>query len=654
MSPSTVSFDVFDTLLTRIWAEPRDLFARLGEILISTGSSKLDPLSFASERVDSEARARSRIPSREVTLDLIYEELGERMKWTQAERSRAMAAEIDLESEGIRVVARASARLEDARSKAGRIIFLSDMYLPSALIRRWLESANLCREGDLVLVSGEAGAGKGTGALFRNAAEVTSGKFNEWTHVGDNRVSDFDVPGNLGINSIVDQSVHLLPRERMLRGEAQIADPWRSRLAGAARLARMGIPRDLLTERDQVLWSIGTSVSGPLFWAYTDWCLREAEKRGIEDLYFLSRGGQIFFRIANAIQARRTVRLRLHYLYSSRLAFSGIADAHDRNFLHKLVSAPLPFHSFQQALTNAGIQDATDLSPPGINRDEWGRNLTRDEREAVANYLLSPAILPRIRSALEERGRLGGAFLKQIGLTSCSRIGLVDTGWMGTIQRNVEFLIKAGGGKTTVTGFYIGLSTMRDISCAGEMLAYSNIFAPLPLRRETTHLIMLELMASGTHGPLLRFAESGGKIVPVLGSASEESIADARLFQEAAVEFVNRIYDTKQPVDFPEREIAQAVIGAYREFFRRPSLQEALAFGRTPHSNQMLEESYTQLCPEMTTQQVLKAMLSFRQRPPGWWLYGQAKQGQSLLIYAYLAAKRIKWWVQTGITGQSN
>jgi predicted HAD superfamily hydrolase len=652
MSTGTVSFDVFDTLLTRVWAEPRDLFVSLGETLSAAGSSKRDADDFANERREAEARARSKAPSREITIDAIYSELGKRMHWTQSQCHAARATEIKLETEGIRVVPGAREQVDEARSRSDRIVFLSDMYLPSPVIRGWLESAALCRPGDLVIVSGEAGGGKGTGALFEMARERTAGEFASWTHVGDNPHSDLEAPERLGIAARLEQRVHLSARERILRGTAQFAKPWRSRLAGAARLARIGGRFDGADERTAGLWDIGTSVAGPLFWGYTEWCLKEAEKRGIGDLFFLARGGQIFFRIAHALQARRPIPLRLHYLHTSRLAFAGIADAGDPAYLRRLVSAPLAFHSFQQALANVGVGAAADLSPPWLPRAEWRRNLDKREREAVADWLLAPERLPRIRAALAERGRLAGAYLRQSGLHAKARIGLVDTGWMGTIQRNVEFLLEAAGCRTETTGFYLGLSPVREFACAGETLAYTNRFGPLPLRRETTHLILLELMAQGTHGPLLGFDEAKGELAPRLGAVDGGTLSETRVLQDAILAFVRCVLDSGGSDRCPERELAEAVIGAYRQFFRHPTLREATVLGRMPHANQMLEEYHTQLCPEMTTRDVFRAMRDFHRRPPGWWLYGQAAQGKSALIHSYLALKRVKWWVQVAATGR--
>lgn len=649
---ATVSFDVFDTLLTRIWAEPRDLFVQLGAQLRDAGVSTLAPLPFAAERQNAERRARAAVPSHEVMLADIVRELGRRLGWTASQCAAAEAAEIVIENAGIRPVPGMTAVVARARRETGPVIFLTDMYLPSAIIRPWLERGGFFQDGDRLLVSGEAGAGKGTGELFCQARAATGGDFRAWTHWGDHPLSDDESPRKLGIVPQRAPATGLARHERALRGADRFAMPARSLLAGAARRARLAGPDEAAGERRRILWEIGATVTGPLFWGFTDWCLREAERRGLQDLYFLSRGGQIFLRIAEAIQTVRPTRVRCHYLHTSRLAFAGSADAQNFAYLRQLAASPLAFHSVRQALVNLGVEDDAGCAPPHPPPAEWDRNLSPSERTALAEWLLAPDRLPRVQAALGERGHRARTYLGQAGLQDGISAGVVDTGWSGTIQRNMEFLIGAPGGPTPLTGFYLGLSPVREITCVGETLAYTNTFARLSLRRETTHLILLELMAQATEGPLLGFEARAGRMEPRVGPADACSVAEVALFQDAVLAFTRCLLEVAPDRLAPNDELARVVIGGYREFFLRPSTAEVLVFGRMSHADQMLELRHTTLCPDMTLRQILAAIGDFHRRPPGWWLTGQARLGHAVILYAYVALKRLKWFIQTRATGQ--
>jgi FMN phosphatase YigB (HAD superfamily) len=640
---TTESFDVFDTVLTRAWAEPHDLFVALGSRLTALELSTLAPEEFATVRRAAEAKARQRHSSREIVLDEIYHELSREMRWDRADLTAARGLELTLEGEMVQLVPGACAMVREARARAGRVLFLSDTYFPESVLRGWLERAGLFTAGDRLFASGECRAGKGTGALFQFVRKELGLEFTPWHHAGDNPVSDFDAPRALGIKAELLDRARLHRHERALRGHGDFAPPWRSQLAGAARLARLdAADRDVPGDR-AVLWGVGATVTAPLFWAFTEWCLAEAERRQLTDLYFLSRGGQIFLRIAELIQAARPRPLRLHYLLTSRLAYAGSADVDNDLYLRSLAAAPLRFHSVRQALANVGLdpQDTGDI--PGIPRTEWDRNLTPRERAAVAKFLLADAHIDEIRAAL--RGRAGRArhYLQQCGLNPGIRAGVVDTGWMGTIQKNIEFLIATDKGPTPLTGFYLGLSSVREFACAGEMLAYTNTYARLPLRRETTHLILLEIMARATHGPLLRFELSEGLIKPVSGPVAPATITEVAFFQDAVLAFVQRILRAPAMHDLPRDSLARTVIETYRDFFHHPSRREVLVFGRIPHADQMLESRYTVLCPDMTTTDVITAMVDFHRRPPGWWHAGQATLGNKTLIRGYLLLKRARW-----------
>lgn len=641
------SFDVFDTLLTRTWAEPRDLFVALGRFLRNLGLTSRVDTEFAVLRRQAEHSARNRQASREIPLAAIYEELASLEGWSPTQRDRALQAEIDLEARGIRPVPGRLSDVQAARQRGCRVAFLSDMYLPSVVIRSWLEKAGLFLPGDLLLVSGEAGTGKGTGGLFRIAREQLSAS-PDWTHFGDNPRADDAAPRALGLRTVLDQRVHLTSRERLLRGEDRFAPEWRSRLAGAARLARLEAAPDL-SSREQALWDLGAVVAGPLFFGYTRWCLEEAGRRGLHDLYFLARGGQVFFRIAELLS--KPAGLRCHYLHTSRLAFSGAFDGDDPGRLRQLAAPSLAFHSVRQSLANLGLENTGLELPSRWPKESWDANLPPEERTALADWLLAPERLGLVQRALTDRAAKARAYLHGAGLQRGARAGLVDTGWMGTIQRNIEHLLGDASAAAPMHGFYLGLSPVREFTCAGEANGYTNRFHQLSLRRETTHLILLELMARGDHGPLLGFAREQDRVTPQHAPIDEAQRREVMLFQSAILAFVRHVSDADIP--WPDHAaLGRHVIENYLEFFHHPSAAEVGAIAGIQHSDQMLEQRHSTLCHPMTTGEVLRAITDFHRRPPGWWLAGQSRLGHAPILRAYMLVKRLKWALQTGFTGQ--
>ncbi len=640
------SFDVFDTLLTRTWAEPRDLFVALGRSLQARGLHALPPTQFAALRQTAEQSARRRQPSREITLAAIYDELAARIGWAADARNQALQEEIALETAAIRPVPGRLSAVQAARQRCGRVLFLSDMYLPASLIQGWLQQAGFFAPGDLLLVSGEAGAGKGDGGLFQIARQHLN-SHADWVHQGDNPRADDAAPRALGLRTVLDQTAHLTPRELQLRSTSRYAPEWRSQLAGAARLARLEAPSGL-ADHEKTLWNLGAGVAGPLFLGYTRWCLDEATRRDLTDLYFLARGGQIFLRIAEQLNPPQGPRL--HYLHTSRLAFSGAFDRDDLARLHQLAAPCLAHHSVRQTLANLGLEADELTLPDRWPRTRWDENLSFEERAALADWLLAPARIGQVQQALSARSERARDYLLAAGLGHRAA-GLVDTGWMGTIQRNIEHLLGQPAGAAPLQGFYLGLGPVREFTSTGSYDAYTNTFRRLSLRREATHLILLELMARGDHSPLLGFSRQAGAVIPIHAPADAAQQREVRLFQAAILAFVR--HSLSAGLTWPPHEIAAPVlIEHYLEFFNRPSRMEAEAIARIPHSDQILEQRHVTLCRPMSWGETLQAMTSYPKRPPGWWLAGQAQFGQAPLLHAYRLAKRAKWALQRLLTGR--
>src|SRR6476661_1898617 len=70
---SLVTFDVFDTVVTRCVGEPTSAFLLLGRLLHNQGLLSCSPQDFAQARTTTEIVARLASPTSEVTIDAIYQ-----------------------------------------------------------------------------------------------------------------------------------------------------------------------------------------------------------------------------------------------------------------------------------------------------------------------------------------------------------------------------------------------------------------------------------------------------------------------------------------------------------------------------------------------------------------------------------------------------
>lgn len=313
------SFDVFDTCLTRTFANPRDLFLELGARLFEALEPGASAEEFQRVRMRAEKNARKRCIGKEVTFAEIYMELSRVSGWPNAVIAKAMELELELEQTSLRPVPGALSRLRQLRAANPQVLFLCDSYLPSDFIRDCLIEHGFFQKGDTIYVSCELRKSKRRGSLYR----MVRGRYPEesWQHYGDDPRSDVFVPRLFKIRPKLLAEGRLTRYESRMRGRGTSVALWRSRLAAAMRLARTG-DSPPGNDREATLRATGADIAGPLFFGFVYWCLEEAEKRGIERLYFVSQGGQLWSWIAARIAKAWGYKVQCSYLYGSTQAWN--------------------------------------------------------------------------------------------------------------------------------------------------------------------------------------------------------------------------------------------------------------------------------------------------------------------------------------------
>lgn len=309
------SFDVFDTCLARLCGEPRLLFdvlsLKVKEAMGETCNEHLRQL-FVASRVQAEGN----------NLHEIYSHVAQRFPLPG---SVGQMAELELETEREMLVPIiATLELVNQLRKKGRILFISDMYLPSAFIRERLKKFGFFQEGDLLFVSDEIGAWKYDGLLYRYVHEKESIPYRHWHHFGDNRQSDFKEPRRLGIHA---HHLHYdyLPYEEKWREIPVLQYQYSAILAGVARAVR--ISTEALDDQKAFVCDI----SAPLMVSWVLRIMKDAMQRGIRRLYFCARDVHSEFLIARQFQDVFP-DIELRYLF-----ISGPALYEDANCLDYLI-----------------------------------------------------------------------------------------------------------------------------------------------------------------------------------------------------------------------------------------------------------------------------------------------------------------------------
>lgn len=177
----TVTFDIFDTLVTRTLFQPNDLFDRMEKKSTHSFSKP-----FLEIRKRAEQKARETF-LHDVNLDEIYEVLEEEEHLSKEESKRLKDLEIALELEHL-IPRKEMVELFNRLIKSKiHVDLISDMYLKKEVIEKILFHCGIQNYRDLY-ISCEENKRKDTGAMWDFYFE----KMKENTiHVGDNYQSDY-------------------------------------------------------------------------------------------------------------------------------------------------------------------------------------------------------------------------------------------------------------------------------------------------------------------------------------------------------------------------------------------------------------------------------------------------------------------------------
>ncbi|MCM1337462.1 MAG: hypothetical protein NC187_02195 [Candidatus Amulumruptor caecigallinarius] len=357
-------------------------------------------------------------------------------------------AKAEMAEEGAQLTANPSVAdiIASHRAAGDAIAFVSDMYLPSTLLREILTREGLMMPGDALYVSCEEGARKDVGgALFK---KVFGKDVKIVVHYGDNPHSDVHMARAAGAKAkLVSSSFTSTEQAIVTSAKTEAHATELSLLAAASRLARLklGDTPDVRFAADFV---------APAMIAYVAHVIESASRRGLRRLYFINRDGWLLSRIAEALPHPG---LELRYLYASRKSLlppflAGatkqdllrIIDGHtlrgrrpDDILAYLGTSCSQLNQRFALGLTNAVIR--TDAEA-----EKWLDLLFVDSEVHHAIF-----------SEFDEQSRLFQQYLRQEGFDDGEPAAMVDVGWFGSSRLMLNAILSRMGLPQVFT-YYFG------------------------------------------------------------------------------------------------------------------------------------------------------------------------------------------------------
>ncbi len=503
-----LSLDCFDTLLWRDCHAPTDLFSAL-------------PACNAYQRAHGERRARQLALAgrghHDVSIDEIYRSIMPRTR--DADRAKAVAAEIDAEARHCYGFAPTIALMREARARGLQIIIVSDTYLNPRQLQDLISraaGADVAALIDRVFCSSTYGMPK-AGGLYREVLAKLKARPNEILHLGDNEAADVGGVAPFGV-----QCVHLrqftAQVSQQLRLESAIAAIMQGH-GGTALAAPQPHRAALAMEAPRLTnpahW-FGFSTLGPVLFGFDQWLREEArrlqaERGGKVHWLFLMRDGYLPMTMHQAVGGHEQV----HAIEISRLTATFASFAQDTTILRHLEE--------NRGIDPAILARQLRLPDETVVHLCGGRNHA-EGWQALAEWCRNPANRrPIVKAAQAFADRLVNYLRKAVNPAAGDTLMLVDLGYNGSVQSMIDPLLTRAL-NVHVAGRYL---ILREVQVSGfDKHGYLGEEAHdyVLLNAMTANVAVIEQLATTATGSVMDYDTEGAPVRDINGIGKGQSL----------------------------------------------------------------------------------------------------------------------------------
>lgn len=620
-----VSFDFFDTLMSRRVPHPRDVFWVLGKRLISSGILNLEvsPERFQALRIRAEERAREEGATKEIGIRDIYEQFP--TGFFSVELNEVIRMEVETEKEFLFPSADMIDAIKLAHGRGKKIIVVSDIYLEAKHLKEFWGNATPGVDIKF-FTSSEHRVGKYDN-LFNIVIKKLKCKPDAILHSGDNYVSDVEVPSSKGINTCflphgshsfwtifndeVPSANHLSERVCSINGD----------LGLTALRCKVMLHRSAREIDENGYVQYGAKVLGPVFSPFVHWVRSAALSQQVNVVLPLMREG---FMIDKLLSTYPDIASRPAYLSRRVLFQAGLVKA-DRPMLEALKFGNLQ-SSVSEYLELIGLyrSDAKELTPL-LNKYISDPVVYE---ELINKITSSPTLMSKIKGRASDVRQGVIAHLMSLLLRDGklpSKVALVDVGWNATIQKLLQNILREEGIDIQLLGLYMMTTPgVNNLVFEGVIAQGFYVDGGLPaadFMSLSRTLEIVEQSCSPPHGSVLcHDLRTGDPILkPDLIPAVQR--ADIYDLQEGIILF-NSVYRRNVDVDVPAGALME-LGNKYRSILRRamlsPSAEEALLFAHWKHDDNLASGS---VMPIIGTEQAraftrYKTMQQYMDTPMG-------------------------------------
>lgn len=387
--------------------------------------------------------------------------------------------------------------------------------------------------------------------------------------------------------------------------------------------------RTIAERKYQIQEQTSYCVLAPALNGFIVWVLQNAMKNGIKRLYFLARDGYFMYRIAQRYCEELCLPVECVYLCCSRYSLRIPAYHTDMEEALSYICRGGIDVTLQKILDRSGI--TWEEQKNVLKQLELPRDFLEDP-DAVIPY----AKLGEIRDALrkctyffqcvESHSKAAMpalvGYLSQEGLLEAKKAALVDSGWVGSMQKILNRTLRNMGRKEALEGYYWGIYELPEgVDPTGYHCYY---FSPKKELRAKVYFsnCLFESIFSAPHGMTLGYRKREAHYEPYFSECSrsrrmfmEETELYLMRYTELFLRQLKRSHLKKTDFQNPElqrQELmkldwkkARKITGELlRLFMGHPARSEAACYGTLRFSDDVLDTDTKQTAEKMSEQEL--------------------------------------------------
>lgn len=405
-----VTFDIFDTLLSRRIMRPRDIFLIMDELLAEK------EYLFSKERIQAEDEISWKNP----TIYDIYEQFGKNVNCSEDELQYLINLELCTEKKFLVKRDRMCELLEWAANQGKEIYLISDMYFPKNILEEILNEFQI-KEYKSIFISCDYGVSKQEG-LFEVFKKTVDTEQKICLHIGDNYFFDIIAAKKNGFETfrifspieMAEQSIYSSCLSHCSTLEENIVFSY---FAVKAYQNPFCLNNGYGKLRIEASEDVIELFIAPVIFKYIIWLVQNLYNKDYDKVLFPSRDGYLLKLLYELVQTKYTDKCLPDgfYLYTSRRAAMAASAVKEKDVWNILQ------FDYSKGISEL-IKDRFDLDIP-INLERISE---------ISSYI--PDILEHCR---EER-ECYKQYIQEIGVDSCKKTAFLDFVAMGTIQHALQ------------------------------------------------------------------------------------------------------------------------------------------------------------------------------------------------------------------------